>query len=250
MSEEPESGAFKVTPLLRKSAAERVVTQILGLIRSGNVKSGDRLPTETELASAFQVSRPIVREALRALAILGVVETRQGGRCFVTDLTVPRLMAPLQFVISLDEASVDSLHEARLMTEVGIIQRAALRADERALAKLGQMVEAGFELVRDPVGFRMLDQEFHRTINQLGGNPFLEVVAQSFYELGLEYRRMATENRLVLERSADEHRAIVEALKRADPDGAAAAMRAHLQSIHQSTLQAIRRAARGQSKRS
>ena len=186
MSDDSATGPFNVTPLLRKSAAERVVTQVIGLIRSGNVKPGDRIPTESELASAFQVSKPVVREALRALAILGVVETRQGGRCFVTDLTVARLMAPLQFVISLDEASVDALHEARLMTEVGIVRRAALRTDEAVLARLGEMVDAGSELVRDPVGFRMLDQEFHRTINHLGGNPFLEVVAQSFYELGMD----------------------------------------------------------------
>ncbi len=249
MSDNSATGPFNVTPLLRKSAAERVVTQVIGLIRSGNVKPGDRIPTESELASAFQVSKPVVREALRALAILGVVETRQGGRCFVTDLTVARLMAPLQFVISLDEASVDALHEARLMTEVGIVRRAALRTDEAVLARLGEMVDAGSELVRDPVGFRMLDQEFHRMINHLGGNPFLEVVAQSFYELGMEYRRMATENRLVLERSAVEHRAIVEALRKANPDEAAAAMCAHLKSIHESTLQEVRRAARARRKR-
>jgi GntR family transcriptional repressor for pyruvate dehydrogenase complex len=245
----PINEGFNVTPLLRKSAAERVVTQIIGLIRSGNVKAGDRLPTEADLASAFHVSRPIVREALRALAILGVVETRQGGRCFVTDLTVTRLMAPLQFVISLDEHSVESLHEARLMTEVGIIRRAAKRTNEPVLAKLEDMVGAGFELVRDPVGFRMLDQEFHRTINQLGGNAFLEVVAQSLYELGMEYRRIATETPRVLERSAAEHRVIAEALKVGDPDQAASAMSAHLKSIHESTVDAMRRAARGRRKR-
>lgn len=244
MTNDLPAAAFNVVPLLRKSAAERVITQIIGLIRSGNVTSGDRLPTEADLANAFQVSRPIVREALRALAILGIVETRQGGRCFVTDLSVARLMAPLQFVISLDETSVDALHEARLMTEVGIIRRAALHSDERVLARLDEMVAAGFLLVKDPVGFRMLDQEFHRTINQLGGNPFLNVVAQSFYELGMEYRRMASESRRVLERSAAEHSAIAEALKRSDPDEAAAAMSVHLNSIHESTLQEIRRATR------
>src|SRR3954451_13298595 len=175
LSEDSGSGGFNVTPLLRsKSAAERVVTQIVDMIRSGNLKAGDRLPSEADLARAFQVSRPVVREALRALAILGVVETRQGGRCFVTDLTVARLMAPLQFVISLDEASVDSLPQARLMTETAMIRQAAQCKDEKALARLDEMVEAGFELKGDPLGFRMLDQEFHRTINRLSGNPFLE----------------------------------------------------------------------------
>jgi len=250
LSEDPSTGAFNVTPLLRsKSAAERVVTQIIEMIRSGNLKAGDRLPSETDLARAFQVSRPVIREALRALAILGVVETRQGGRCFVTDLTVARLMAPLQFVISLDEASVEALHQARLMTETGMIRQAALRTDEKVLARLDEMVAAGFELADDPLGFRMLDQEFHRTINHLSGNPFLEVVAQSFYELGMEYRRIAVETPGVIERSAVEHRAIVEALKSGDPEAAASAMSAHLVSIHETTAKAMRQAFGGRRQR-
>jgi GntR family transcriptional repressor for pyruvate dehydrogenase complex len=243
LSDDSTTSTFNVTPLLRaKSAAERVVTQIIEMIRSGNLRAGDRLPSETDLARAFQVSRPVIREALRGLAILGVVETRQGGRCFVTDLTVARLMAPLQFVISLDEASVESLHQARLMTETGMIRQAALRVDEKALARLEEMAAAGFELAGDPLGFRMLDQEFHRTINHLSGNPFLEVVAQSFYELGMEYRRIAVETPGVIERSAMEHRAIVEALKSGDPEAAAAAMSAHLLSIHETTAKAMRQA--------
>ena len=240
LEDESSTDSFNVTPLLRKSAAEGVVSQIIDMIRSGNLKARDRLPTETELARAFQVSRPVVREALRGLAILGVVETRQGGRCFVTDLTVARLMAPLQFVISLDEASVESVHDARLLVETGMIRKAVGRISDKDFAKLDQMVEAGFELSDDPVSFRMLDQEFHRTLNRLSGNPFLEVVAQSFYELGMEYRRIATETPGLIDRSAVEHRAIIEALKLGDPDAAEAAMSAHLKSIHETTAEAIR----------
>ena len=244
VSDKLATGALSnVTPLLRsKSAAERVVTHVIDLIRSGNIKAGDQLPTETELARAFQVSRPVVREALRGLAILGVVETRQGGRCFVTDLTVARLMAPLQFVIALDEASVNSLHEARLTIETGLVRQADQRVDEKTLARLDEMVAAGFDLAGDPLSFRMLDQQFHQTIGQLGANPFLGVISQSLYELGMEYRRAATETPGVVERSAAEHQIIVEALRVGDPDAAAAAMSEHLQSIHETTLHAMRQA--------
>ena len=250
MSDEPTSSSFNVTPLLRsKSAAERVVTHVIDLIRSGNLKAGDRLPPEAELARAFQVSRPVVREALRGLAILGVVETRQGGRCFVTDLTVARLMAPLQFVISLDESSAEALHRARLTIETGLARQAAERTDEKTLARLDEMVAAGFELTDDPLGFRMLDQQFHRTVGQLGGNPFLEIMSQSLYELGMEYRRAATETAGVIERSAAEHRAIVEALKARDPGAAAAAMGTHLESIHETTVGVMRQAMAARRKR-
>ncbi|MFO1073869.1 MAG: GntR family transcriptional regulator [Geminicoccaceae bacterium] len=88
--EDDQAGAFSVTPPLRsKSSAERVVTQIIDLIRSGNVRAGDWPPSETELAKAFQVSRPVIREALRGLAILGVVEDAPGrALAHVTDLTI------------------------------------------------------------------------------------------------------------------------------------------------------------------
>ena len=81
-------------PLSRKPVSERVAMKLLDLIRTGNLKAGDKLPTENELAAALQVSRPVVREALRGLSILGIVESRQGGRCYVTDLSPSRLVAP------------------------------------------------------------------------------------------------------------------------------------------------------------
>ncbi len=150
-------------------------------------------------------------------------------------------MAPLQFVIALDETSLHSLHRARTMIERGLVREAARNVTDQAAAKLDEMIAAGFALADDPPGFRMLDQEFHTAIYQLGGNPFLTVVAQSLYELGMDYRRMATETPGVIERSAAEHHAIVSALKAGDEETAAAAMDAHLASIHQTTTEAMQR---------
>ena len=230
----------KIAPLARHpSAAERVANQLLELVRSGNLKAGDVLPSENDLAGALQVSRPVVREALRGLSIMGVVESRQGGRCYVTDLGVSRLLAPLQFVISLDESNVDALHQARLIIEVGLIRLTAPRADDAALAKLRELVGTGYGLTKDPVGFRVLDLEFHETIMKMAGNPLMEVVARSLYELGMEYRRSASETPGVLERSAREHGAIVEALAKRDAEAAAGMMTAHLDSINRTTHDAM-----------
>lgn len=230
-----------LAPIGTRTGAERVAGQLMDLVRSGNVRAGDRLPTERELAQAFGVSRPIVREAMRSLAILGVIETRQGGRCYVTDLTVPRLMGPLRFVISLDASNVEALHQARLLIETGLARQAALLLAPEAAARLREMAEAFPSLVGDPVAFRLLDQNFHALINEAAGNPFLSVVASSLYELGMDFRRAASEAPGVLERSAAEHRAIVAALEARDADGAAAAMAAHLASIHVSTVRAMAR---------
>lgn len=232
----------QIAPLQRSpAAAERVANQLLELVRSGNLKAGDVLPSENDLAGALQVSRPVVREALRGLAILGVVESRQGGRCYVTDLQVSRLLAPLQFVMSLDESNVNALYEARLIIEVGLIKLGAPIVSDATLARLREMVETGHSLVKDPVGFRVLDLEFHETIMKIAGNPFMEVVARGLYELGMEYRRVASETPGVLERSAAEHQGIVEALATRNPEAAAEAMRAHLSSINRTTFEAMRR---------
>lgn len=228
-----------IEPLKRKPAAERVAAQLLELIRSGNLKAGDKLPTENELSAALQVSRPVVREALRGLSILGVVESRQGGRCYITDLTPARLVAPLQMVIAVDETNVDALYEARLAVEGALVRLGTMRASEKDLARLSELVAAGYELSGDPVGFRVMDHEFHLTLSRLAGNPFLARAALSLYELGMEFRRVAAETPGVIARSAVEHDAIVAALHRRDPEEAALAMQAHLTSIARTTYDAM-----------
>jgi GntR family transcriptional repressor for pyruvate dehydrogenase complex len=228
-----------MAPLSRKPVAERVAQKLLELIRTGNLKAGDKLPTETELATAMQVSRPVVREALRGLSILGVVESRQGGRCYVTDLSPARLMAPLQMVIAIDESNVDALYEARSAIESEILKLGVARVTDAQIAQLTELVRAGHRLSHDAVGFRVLDLEFHQTLSALAGNPFLERIAVSLYDLGIEYRRVASESEGVIARSAAEHAAIVAAIARRHPGDAAEAMRAHLRSIARTTYEAM-----------
>lgn len=226
-------------PFSRKPVSERVAARLLDLIRTGNLKAGDKLPTENELAAAMQVSRPVVREALRGLSILGIVESVQGGRCYVTDLSPSRLMAPIQMVIAIDESNVDALYEARSSVEGEVLQLAARRVTDVNLARLREMVRAGHALASDAVGFRVLDLEFHQYLMEIAANPFLERIARSLYDLGMEYRRVAVETPGVMTRSAAEHDAIVQALELRDPAKAAEAMRTHLASISKTTHDAM-----------
>lgn len=232
-----------IEPFSRKPIAERVATQLLDLVRSGNLKAGDKLPTELELATAMQVSRPVVREALRGLSILGVVESRQGGRCYVTDLAPSRLLAPLEFVIALDESNVDALYQARLVVEGGLIRHAVERITDSQIEHLRRLVSAGFSLAGDPVGFRVMDQEFHALLVKIADSPVLELVATSLYRLGMEFRRVASETPGVIQRSAVEHELIVRALEARDAAKAEEAMRAHLTSINRTTFEAMQKVA-------
>src|SRR6185295_17279969 len=98
---------------------------ILELVRTGNLRPGNRLPPERELIEIFRISRPSLREALRALSILGVIESRHGGGAFVTDLEAQTLLAPLDFFLSLSKSNLDEAFESRRVIEVEIARKAA-----------------------------------------------------------------------------------------------------------------------------
>jgi GntR family transcriptional regulator, transcriptional repressor for pyruvate dehydrogenase complex len=100
------------------------------------------------------------------------------------------------------------------------------------------MVEVQANLFVDPIGFRVSDLEFHRTIMEATGNPFLVRLSHSPYVLGMEYRRIASESPGVLKQSLADHRAIVTAFAARDPT-AARAMEVHVQNVHRSTRDAM-----------
>src|SRR5499426_4787667 len=92
------------------------------------LRPGDRLPSERELIDILDISRPSLREALRALSMLGVIESRHGGGAFVTDLEARTLLAPLDFFLSLSESNLADVFESRRIIEIEIVRKAALNA--------------------------------------------------------------------------------------------------------------------------
>lgn len=227
----------KLTPIDQKpSASERVAERLIGLISSGNIAPGDKLPSENELSKALQVSRPVVREALRGLAMMGIVASRQGGGCYVTDLKPQRLMAPLSFALSLKDYNIESLFRARQVIDTGIAAEAARYATDEQIASLSELVDAGYKLVDDPVGFRVMDAQFHELIAVAANNDFLEKVSGSLYTLAIEQRRKASAKPGVLEVSAADHAAIVAAIAKHDAEAASAAMSVHVENIRRTTL--------------
>lgn len=232
--------SLELSPLdQRPSASARVAERLVTLISSGNIAPGDKLPSENELAKALQVSRPVVREALRGLAMMGVVASRQGGGCYVTDLKPQRLMAPLSLALSLQDYNIDSLFRARQVIDTGVAADAARHATPAHIALLLEMVDAGFKLIDDPIGFRVMDAEFHGLIATAADNDFLEKVCNSLYNLAIEERRKATAIPGVLQRSARDHAEIVDAIVARDPEAAGAAMGRHVENIRRSTLQVM-----------
>jgi DNA-binding FadR family transcriptional regulator len=109
-----------VEPIKSTRIYQEIVRQIKTMVQEGRLKSGDRLPAERDLAERFKVSRASVREALRALQSMGLIEIRSGEGTFVREISVESLIEPLALVILTQREAVEELFEARRVLEPAI----------------------------------------------------------------------------------------------------------------------------------
>ena len=224
------------SPIVRESVAEMVVRRILDMVKAGILKAGDPLPTERDLAVSLNVSRPSVREAMRGLMVLGVVRTRQGGGGYISDLGPDTLLGPIQFYLSLEDMNIRELYDARSLIESDVARRAAVNIDDAGLEQLEALLAEQHETLGDPLAFRKSDYAFHELIWIGSRNAFLKRIGESLNVLGLEFRKRASEKPGVLQRSLQDHRRLLDALKARDPDAAAQAAELHMQNVYQSTI--------------
>lgn len=233
------AGGFGGGALERRSIAEQVAGRITAMIKSGNLKPGDKLPTEQQMTIAFAISRPPLREALKALTLMGVLASRQGGRYTVTDLSPSRLVAPFNTMLSVADYDVHEQFEARTVVDLQLVRLCAERASPEARRRILKLAVDGGAFEQDPVAFRLLDIEFHGAINHGAGNGLLTAVAQVLYDLGLDVRRTASEVPGVIGKSVKQHIVVAEALMASDAAGAVAAYRAHLEHVRDTTILAM-----------
>jgi GntR family transcriptional repressor for pyruvate dehydrogenase complex len=222
-----------------RARSEQVTGRVLELVRSGNLKSGDRLPPERELIEIFSISRPSLREALRSLMTLGVIEIHHGGGAYVSDLKAQTLLAPLDFYLSLSTTTLKETFDSRRVVEVELIRRAASNVTKADMRELEVMMAAHGAVLRDPVGFRILDSRFHDKLYAMGRNAILERMAASLYSMSLDLRRQATAEPGAIAISTSDHEAIVAAIRGGNAQAAGDAMLAHINHIEASTLRVI-----------
>ena len=224
-----------IKPLSKIGISELLIERLLGFVVAGQLQSGDRLPSERELAERFAVSRPTVREAMRALSVLGVVEIRHGGGAFVSKLNAADLLGPLNFFLSLSDVSVENLYDARRLVEGEICALAAMRVSTEDLDCLENLIGQQ-EGVKDYAEeYLDLDSQFHERLGEISGNPFLSRASQSLNVLGIEFRRKAANTKSVPTDSIKDHRAILSALKEHNPEAARKAMILHMDQVLDAT---------------
>jgi GntR family transcriptional regulator, transcriptional repressor for pyruvate dehydrogenase complex len=235
----PDPPDFGGPKLARQPISEQVANRILGMVKSGNLRPGDKLPTEVQMAVAFGISRPPLREALKALTIMGVLESRQGGRYSVTDLSPSRLVAPFNAMLSVAEYDIAEHFECRRIVDVELVRLCTHRATAEQRARILQLAHDGQAFLTDPIGFRLLDYEYHQALNAGAQNAMLATVALGLYDVALDARRIASAAPGVIPTSVRQHVEVADAVMAGDEAAATAAITRHLEHVRDSTVQSI-----------
>jgi GntR family transcriptional repressor for pyruvate dehydrogenase complex len=222
----------------REVLSDKVADRILTLIKNRELKPGDRLPPERDLAVMMGVSRPIVREALRALSYMNVVENRQRAGTFITSLEPGLLVEHLDFVFSLDDSTYLELLRARKVVEPGLAEMAARYITDEEVDNLERVMEKTRESINQPEIFLNADIELHAIITNSAHNMILERFMKSIVKISTHSRRRTAALPEVRKQTVNDHFKIVAALKARDPELARQAMLNHLTNIEKRLLEA------------
>nr|WP_314461293.1 FadR/GntR family transcriptional regulator [uncultured Clostridium sp.] len=157
------------SPIKNTKVYEQVMDQIREMIDNGVLKKGDKLPSERDLVEELQVSRASIREALRALEVIGLIECRQGEGNFIKSSFQDNLFEPLSIMYTLEGTNPGDILELRKIMEVEAAGLAAKRITEEQLAELKEIMER-FENCTDEEMNAMIDKELHYKIAECSGN--------------------------------------------------------------------------------
>lgn len=218
---------------------EKVAEQIQRLIRDGLLKPGDKLPPERELAETFQVSRSSLRDAIRVLELMGMVEARQGEGTVVREPSGEAVASPLTAALLQQREFVSELLELRGMIEPTLAARAATHADADDLTHLEDILRRQKEKVDGGELAIEEDSEFHYSIARASNNKVVLRVVDVFMDLLRESRKQALQVEGRLQKSLASHQQILAAIARHDAAAAEKAMRRHIQEIEAIVMQEL-----------
>ncbi len=231
-------------PVETKRASEAIFEQIRDLIARGELKPGDRLPSERNMIEMFQRSRPTIREALRMLERAGYIRTVPGSNgAVVLPPNDKNLENSLADALSIGHISLDQLAEYRTASETVTAGWAALRRTEddiQAMERLLERMEGSLDDYEQSVS---LDPDFHGLIAQAAKNTVSVIFNRTFSRLNQGYMigrlaKLAPAEQLEMtQRVHQMHETIFNAIKRGDAEGASAAMRLHLMAFREDLSQ-------------
>jgi GntR family transcriptional repressor for pyruvate dehydrogenase complex len=211
---------------------EQIVQQVEESILKGQLKPGDQLPAERDLAQRFGVSRTAVREAVKALREKGLVEAYSGRGTFVTNGTSQAIRQSLDLMIRINHQEGSThLAELRYMLEPEIAALATTRIEEQLLGTMREAVAAMERSLHDPDAYVEADLDFHLALAEAAGNPLVLSLLDSIVGLLREQRARIFNVNGGPERGQFHHKRILAAVESGNADAARQAMRDHLDQV-------------------
>ena len=210
---------------------DQVIGQIKELIRQGDLKPGDKLPSEREMCEQLRVSRTSIREALRALEMLGIIEARQGGGNYIKEQFEDSLFEPLSLTFLLHGSNIDEVIKFRQMMEPQAAGEAALRRSEEQLEEMKRLL-CELKTSENESVSAAIDKQLHYKIIEASGNKLVSYTMYAVSALVEEYiintrsnMFKNPENKRLLYK---QHESIIRAIEQQDSTAAIRAMSEHL----------------------
>ncbi|MBN8251925.1 FadR family transcriptional regulator [Priestia flexa] len=225
-------------PIERKKVSSQVLDQLKKMIKEKTFPPESRLPSEHELSKMFGVSRAPIREALSVLSASGLIESRQGGGSYVKRVNLAGMLDPMTFEM-VEADQVLELVEMRIIIESEAASLAAIRHTEEELLEIKESLEAFKGTIKNSaeIGYEA-DYRFHHDIVKAAHNSFLLHTVEN---LGHLYRKALayslTQRPESRKQVHEDHDRIFEAIKNRDAQGAAEAVREHLEHVRMKVMQ-------------
>ncbi|WP_066821453.1 FadR/GntR family transcriptional regulator [Sphingomonas mali] len=224
-SNEADVGGAKTTGLV-----ERVIDYLRDYVASEQLRPGAKLPSETTISTTLGVSRPVVREAMRALAATGLVEMAVGKRATIVSVDGEMISRVIRNAVLIGQAEARDILEMRRGIEIAMVALAAQRRNDQDVIELRAIISEMADHLGNAERYSSLDLELHMTLARATANPLYPLLIEAFRQLieasmlaGIE-RWSATPE---LKRVQDLHEDIVREVVAGDPAAAAAAMAQH-----------------------
>ena len=182
-------GAGMFRPLRKQRFSDQIADLIQKKILEDNLAIGTSLPSEKEMAGEFQVSRSVIREALRILEMSGLVNIKKGptGGIFVSNVYHEPIKRSIGNLIAFGDVTIDNLFEARLLIEPQLAKGAAWQAKKEDLKKFRDLLEDSAKHFDDPIHLKQNNLRFHLLLARISGNPVLAIMLESVFELLVEH---------------------------------------------------------------
>src|SRR5882672_10694601 len=212
------------------TTAEEVISQLREMIHRGDLRPGDRLPPERDLAKILGVSRPTLRGGIRSLAAVGVLQSRQGAGTFVVKSDGPPALdsSPLRLMASLHGFTSSEMFEARRSLEMAIAGLAAERATGEQMASMAEAIAGMYASLDNPEQFLVHDMSFHQAVAAASGNRILTSLMNMVATILYDVRSKTVKRARDFKESAEMHFHVYRAVRDRNPEAARNAMRDHL----------------------